>query len=61
MKRLTKNYLLIHGGWHGSWCFDKYLIPSLEKNIYNKIYKCDLPGHSYNNKLNFKDITLNTY
>jgi len=53
-----RNYYLVHGAWHGSWCYNK-LTPILEKSGSN-IYLCDLPGH-YTNKADFSKITLNTY
>jgi pimeloyl-ACP methyl ester carboxylesterase len=36
-------FLLIHGAWHGAWCWDE-LIPYLEE-IGNKVLAIDLPGH----------------
>ncbi len=57
---IQKTYLLIHGAWHGSWCFNKYITPGLEKTG-SKVYTCDLPGHFHNKHYNFKGITLDTY
>ena len=53
-----KNYHLVHGAWHGSWCFNK-LVPMLEGHG-SRVYLCDLPGH-YMNKADFSKITLSTY
>lgn len=36
-------YILIHGGWHGAWCWDK-VIPMLRKAGHTVIAP-DLPGH----------------
>ena len=59
MKKLTKNYVFVHGAWHGSWCFNKYLTQLMSPN--HKIYTIDLPGHFHNNQYDFKDITLDSY
>lgn len=59
---LTKNslrtYLLIHGGWHGSWCWTK--VSNQLRGIGHKVITPDLPGH-YRNNRDFKGICLNTY
>ncbi len=36
-------YLLVHGGWHGAWCWDK-VVPLLRKAGHTVIAP-DLPGH----------------
>lgn len=36
-------YVLIHGAWHGGWCWDK-IVPLLEKQGH-KVVAPDLPGH----------------
>ena len=36
-------YLLIHGAWHGAWCWFK-IIPYLE-NKGHKVITPNLPGH----------------
>lgn len=41
--------LLIHGGWHGAWCWHK-LIPLLEDSGHTVIAP-DLPGHKVTDKL----------
>jgi pimeloyl-ACP methyl ester carboxylesterase len=38
-----KTYLLVHGAWHGAWCWDK-VIPLLEAKGHKAI-AVDLPGH----------------
>lgn len=40
------NFILVHGSWHGAWCWDK-LIPLLEDNG-NQVIALDLPGHGDN-------------
>jgi pimeloyl-ACP methyl ester carboxylesterase len=57
-----KNYVLIHGAWHGSWCFNRSLVPKLIEAIgdQNRVFAHDLPGH-FNNPFPFKDIDLNKY
>ncbi len=51
-------YILIHGSWHGAWCWEK-VIPLLEKAGHT-IYAPDLPGHG-KDKTPLKDITLDSY
>jgi pimeloyl-ACP methyl ester carboxylesterase len=53
-----KNYVFIHGAWHGSWCWQR-ITPMLQK-FGHKAVAPDLPGHGYN-KEDFKNITLSTY
>ncbi len=36
-------YMLIHGAWHGAWCWDK-VVPLLEKAGHRAV-AIDLPGH----------------
>lgn len=38
-----KTFLLIHGGSHGAWCWER-LIAELESRGH-RAYACDLPGH----------------
>lgn len=38
-----KTYLLVHGAWHGAWCWDK-VIPLLQAKGHTAI-AIDLPGH----------------
>ncbi len=54
-----KNYVLIHGAWHGSWCFEKFA-PLLAEKTNSNVYISDLPGH-YNNQADFKNVTLDSY
>jgi pimeloyl-ACP methyl ester carboxylesterase len=51
-------YVLIHGAWHGSWCWDK-VVPLLEKEGHTVIAP-DLPGHG-NDKAPIPEISLNAY
>lgn len=53
-----KTFVLIHGAWHGSWCW-QYVEQSLQK-LGHTTYALDLPGH-YKNKANFSSVTLRTY
>lgn len=48
------NIILLHGAWHGPWCFEK-LIPELE--IGNNIIIPELPCVSYDNN----DVNLEIY
>lgn len=58
LKNISTNYILIHGAWHGSWCWNR-IAPRIEKPG-SKVLTPDLPGH-YDNKYNFKNVTLITY
>jgi pimeloyl-ACP methyl ester carboxylesterase len=42
-----KTYILIHGGWHGAWCWNK-VIPLLEAKG-NRVVAIDLPSHGKDN------------
>ncbi len=50
--------ILIHGAWHGSWCWNK-VAPLLEKTG-RRVLCPDLAGHG-NNVHSFKNINLQTY
>jgi pimeloyl-ACP methyl ester carboxylesterase len=52
------NYLLVHGAWHGSWCW-RNITPRLER-LGHKVLTPDLPGH-YKNPADFQTVTLNSY
>ena len=51
-------YVLIHGAWHGAWCWKK-VIPLVEKEGH-KVLAPDLPGHG-KDKRPIADITLQAY
>ena len=53
-----RTYVLIHGAWHGAWCWKK-VIPLIEKEGY-KVIAPDLPGHG-KDKRPIADITLQAY
>lgn len=40
---IVSTYVLVHGAWHGSWCWDK-VVPLLEKEGHTVVAP-DLPGH----------------
>ncbi len=56
-KKLT-NYVLIHGAWHGAWCWDK-VAPILKANGHN-IEAIDLPGSGMD-KTPINQVTLEAY
>jgi pimeloyl-ACP methyl ester carboxylesterase len=37
-------YILVHGSWHGAWCWYK-IIPRL-RTAGHKVVALDMPGHS---------------
>jgi pimeloyl-ACP methyl ester carboxylesterase len=49
---------MIHGAWHGAWCWEK-VIPFIEKKGH-KVVAPDLPGHG-DDKTPIADITLQAY
>lgn len=51
-------YVLIHGAWHGAWCWYK-LVPLLEKQGH-KVIAPDLPGHG-DDQTAIPDISLSAY
>lgn len=51
-------FLLIHGAWHGSWCWDK--ITSNLTKAGHTVLAPDLPGRK-NNTFSHSEITLQTY
>ncbi|QMW03895.1 alpha/beta fold hydrolase [Spirosoma foliorum] len=54
----SKTYLLIHGGWHGAWCWKK-VVPLLEAKG-NRVLAIDLPGHG-DDKTPMATVTLDDY
>lgn len=51
-------YVLIHGAWHGAWCWEK-VTPLIEK-AGHKVVAPDLPGHG-EDKRPIAEITLQAY
>lgn len=51
-------YLLIHGAWHGSWCWEN-MVPLLE-NAGHRVIAIDLPGHG-EDPTPVSDVTLDAY
>ncbi len=51
-------YLLVHGSWHGAWCWEE-VIPLLKKQNHH-VFAPDLPGHG-NNPMTLKSINFNSY
>lgn len=36
--------LLVHGAWHGKWCYEKHFVPYLQAQGFD-VHAIDLPGH----------------
>jgi pimeloyl-ACP methyl ester carboxylesterase len=53
-----KTYVLVHGAWHGAWCWKK-VVPLLEAKG-NRVLAIDLPGHG-DDKAPAASITLDDY
>lgn len=51
-------YVLIHGAWHGSWCWDK--VSPLLKTKGHEVEAPDLPGHG-KDKMSINEVTLDAY
>lgn len=51
-------YVLIHGAWHGGWCWDK-VVPLLKKKGHN-VEAPDLPGHG-KDKTPIREVSLQAY
>lgn len=53
-----KTYLLVHGAWHGAWCWNK-VVPIMKHKGY-KVETIDLPSHG-NDTTNANSIKLDDY
>ncbi len=51
-------FVLIHGGWHGAWCWDK-VAPLLEQDGH-EVVRFDLPGHG-EDRTPAVEVTLEGY
>ena len=51
-------FLLVHGAWHGAWCWDK-VVPLIEERGH-KVHAIDLPGHG-NDKTPTASVSLDSY
>lgn len=54
----SRTYVLLHGAWHGAWCWKK-LIPLLNRGR-NRVLAPDLPGHG-DDPTPIQNIHLKTY
>lgn len=52
------SFLLIHGSWHGAWCWDR-LVPLLQERGH-RVVTADLPGHGEDHTSLFR-VTLGSY
>lgn len=51
-------YVLVHGAWHGAWCWDK-VVPVLERKGH-RVVAPDLPGHG-TDKTPIAEVSLQAY
>lgn len=51
-------YVLVHGAWHGSWCWDK-VVPLLQK-VGHRVEALDLPGHG-SARIPMSEVSLQAY
>lgn len=56
---IDKTYVLVHGAWHGSWCWIK-IAENMTRKGYN-VLTPDLPGHFERGKSSFCDVSLSDY
>ena len=54
----TDTFLLVHGAWHGAWCWEK-VIPHLRKDGY-EVRAIDLPGHG-SDGTPVSNVTMDAY
>jgi pimeloyl-ACP methyl ester carboxylesterase len=54
----VSTYVLVHGAWHGSWCWDR-VVPLLEKQGHKAVAP-DLPGHGAD-KSPISEVSLQAY
>lgn len=52
-------FVLIHGAWHSSWCWEKVVSPL--KNLGHKVITVDLPGSTLDDTTPLEEITLKLY
>ncbi len=52
-------YVLVHGAWHGSWCWNR-VVPLLQVKGHT-VLTPDLPGHDRRRTVPYADISLKTY
>lgn len=55
----SKTIVLIHGAWHGGWCWNK-VVPLLEAAGY-VVYAPTLPGHDPHRDIPLEKVTLHAY
>ena len=55
---MSTTYVLIHGAWHGGWCWRK-IVPLLEAGGH-RVFAPDLPGHG-DDKTATATVTLESY
>src|SRR5713101_6473680 len=55
---MMSRYVLVHGAWHGSWCWEK-VVPLL-RQAGHQVETLDLPGHGQD-RTPIHEITLATY
>ncbi|QBD79643.1 alpha/beta fold hydrolase [Ktedonosporobacter rubrisoli] len=51
-------YVLVHGAWHGMWCWDK--VAPLLRQAGHRVITFDLPGHGQD-KTPVSEVTLDLY
>lgn len=52
------SFVLIHGAWHGGWCWDK--VAAVLRDAGHRVATPDLPGHG-DDATPLSDITLDSY
>lgn len=52
-------YVLVHGAWHGQWCWDK--VAPLLRQAGHKVVAFDLPAHGQEDKTPLSEVTFDLY
>jgi pimeloyl-ACP methyl ester carboxylesterase len=55
---MIRTYVLVHGAWHGSWCWQR--IANKIMSLGHKVLAPDLPGHGENH-MAANQVTFNLY
>lgn len=53
-----KTLVLVHGAWHGSWCWEP-MLPFLKKRF--NVININLPGRTYEPTKSYKNICLSSF
>jgi len=55
---MHRDCILVHGSWHGGWCWDKI---KEDLTLFDNVLTPTLPGHNSSRKLSHEEIALRDY